>query len=108
MSAPAFELTPGQAGALGRLSALLAERKAARVVLFGVPASGKTEVYLRLIRDAIQGGGQALFLLPEIALTRPFFDEFSAGLGVPVALWHSGLTLRERRLSWLAISGLAR
>lgn len=102
-TAPGFELTPGQAGALERLTSLLDARAAARVVLFGVPASGKTEVYLRLIRRAIAGGGQALFLLPEIALTRPFFDEFSAGLGVPVALWHSGLTTRERRLSWLAI-----
>ena len=102
-AAPTFELTPGQAGALERLNALLAARKSARVVLFGVPASGKTEVYLRLIRRAIADGGQALFLLPEISLTRPFFDEFSAGLGVPVALWHSGLTLRERRLAWLAI-----
>lgn len=99
----AFELTIGQGHALGRLETLLAERKPARVVLFGVPASGKTEVYLRLIRRAIQDGGQALFLLPEIALTRPFFDEFSAGLGVPVALWHSGLTQRERRLTWLAV-----
>lgn len=97
-----FELTLGQRGALERLEALLAQRTAARVVLFGVPASGKTEVYLRLIRKAIEGGGQALFLLPEIALTRPFFDEFSAGLGAPVALWHSGLTVRERRLTWLA------
>jgi primosomal protein N' (replication factor Y) len=102
-AAPAFELTPGQAQALGRLDVLLAAGRAARVVLFGVPASGKTEVYLRLIRKAIEGGGQALFLLPEIALTRPFFDEFSAGLGAPVALWHSGLTLRERRLAWLAV-----
>jgi primosomal protein N' (replication factor Y) len=102
-AAPAFELTPGQAQALERLNVLLAERKAARVVLFGVPASGKTEVYLRLIRKALEGGGQALFLLPEIALTRPFFDEFVAGLGAPVALWHSGLTLRERRLAWLAV-----
>ncbi|MDE2490856.1 MAG: primosomal protein N' [Elusimicrobia bacterium] len=102
-SAPAFELTPGQAGALERMTALLDARRAARVVLFGVPASGKTEVYLRLIRRAIKDGGQALFLLPEIGLTRPFFDEFQAGLGVPVVLWHSGLTLRERRLSWLAV-----
>jgi len=102
-SSSAFVLTPGQSAALDRLSVLLDVRKSARVVLFGVPASGKTEVYLRLIRRAIAGGGQALFLLPEIALTRPFFDEFSAGLGVPVALWHSGLTARERRLSWLAV-----
>jgi primosomal protein N' (replication factor Y) len=99
----AFELTPGQSQALERLNVLLSERKSARVVLFGVPASGKTEVYLRLIRRAIEAGGQALFLLPEIALTRPFFEEFCAGLGAPVALWHSGLTQRERRLTWLAV-----
>ncbi len=102
-TAPPFQLTPGQSAALERLTALLGARRQARALLFGVPASGKTEVYLRLIRLAIQDGGQALFLLPEIALTRPFFDEFSAGLGVPVALWHSGLTPRERRLNWLAV-----
>jgi len=102
-SAPPFVLTPGQAASLSRLEGLLAARSHARVVLYGVPASGKTEVYLRLIRQAVQDGGQALFLLPEIGLTRPFFDEFSAGLGVPVALWHSGLTQRERRLTWLGV-----
>ncbi|OGR48650.1 MAG: primosomal protein N' [Elusimicrobia bacterium GWA2_66_18] len=102
-AASAFELTPGQSKALGRLEALLGENRHARVVLFGVPASGKTEVYLRLIRRAVQGGGQALFLLPEIGLTRPFFDEFSAGLGASVALWHSGLTQRERRRTWLGV-----
>ena len=101
---PAFTLTPGQAAALGRLESLLDERKHATTLIFGVPASGKTEVYLRLIRRAIKDGGQALFLLPEISLTRPFFDEFAASLGVPVALWHSGLTPRERRRAWLAIS----
>ncbi|MEK7383661.1 MAG: primosomal protein N', partial [Elusimicrobiota bacterium] len=102
-AAPAFVLTPGQAASLARLEHLLAERRHARVVLYGVPASGKTEVYLRLIRRAVQDGGQVLFLLPEIGLTRPFFDEFSAGLGVPVALWHSGLTQRERRRTWLGV-----
>ncbi|MBI2387712.1 MAG: primosomal protein N' [Elusimicrobia bacterium] len=100
----AFTLTPGQAGALERLEALLDARKHATTLIFGVPASGKTEVYLRLIRRAISKGGQAAFLLPEISLTRPFFDEFAASLGVPVALWHSGLTPRERRRAWLAIS----
>jgi primosomal protein N' (replication factor Y) len=98
-----FELTESQSKALLRLEELLDAKRWAQVVLFGVPASGKTEVYMRLITRAVAQGGQALFLLPEIALTRPFFNEFSAGLGVPVALWHSGLTLRERRLTWLAV-----
>ncbi|MBI3289094.1 MAG: primosomal protein N', partial [Elusimicrobia bacterium] len=103
-TAPTFELTAGQAGALARLEAMLDSRTFSRALLFGVPASGKTEVYLRLIRRAVAGGGQALFLLPEISLTRPFFDEFAASLPVPVTLWHSGLSLRERRRAWLAVS----
>ncbi|UPT72575.1 MAG: primosomal protein N' [Elusimicrobiota bacterium] len=102
--AKAFELTPGQAASLSRLESLLDARAFKAALLFGVPASGKTEVYMRLIRRAIKDGGQALFLLPEISLTRPFFDEFAASLGAPVALWHSGLTLRERRRTWLAIA----
>lgn len=102
-AAPPFELTAGQAACLARLEALLDARGPARAVLFGVPASGKTEVYLRLIRRAVQDGGQVVFLLPEIGLTRPFFDEFSSGLGVPVALWHSGLTERDRRRTWLGV-----
>jgi primosomal protein N' (replication factor Y) len=102
-AAAAFELTPGQAGALNRLTSLLDAKKAATVLLFGVPASGKTEVYLRLIRRAIAEGGQALFLLPEISLTRPFFDEFAASLGVPVCLWHSLQTPREKRMAWLGV-----
>jgi primosomal protein N' (replication factor Y) len=68
-----------------------------------VPASGKTEVYLRLISKTAREGGQALFLLPEISLTKPFYDEFQAALGVPVALWHSQLTPAQRRKTWLAL-----
>src|SRR5579883_2230597 len=101
--APRFELTPGQSAAVARLSELLEARRAANVLLYGVPASGKAEVYLRLIRKAVALGGQALFLLPEISLTQPFFDEFSASLDAPVVLWHSKLGDRERRRAWLGL-----
>ncbi len=100
---PAFTLTPGQDAAVRRLGELLEARRFANVLLYGVPASGKTEVYLRLIRKAVASGGQALFLLPEIALTQPFFEEFSASLSAPVVLWHSQLGQRERRLAWLGL-----
>lgn len=102
-AAPAFILTSGQAGALQSLSDALTAKRHEAALLYGVPASGKTEVYLRLIGQVAAAGGQALFLLPEISLTRPFFEEFSASLDVPVVLWHSKLTARERRLSWLAL-----
>jgi primosomal protein N' (replication factor Y) len=106
--APAWELTPGQGQALERIARALTERRPAAFLLYGVPASGKTEVYLRLIRQVVGAGGpgaagQALFLVPEISLTGPFFGEFCDSLRVPVVLWHSRLKDRERRHSWLAI-----
>lgn len=102
--APSFPLTSGQEAAVGTLLKLLAQRKAATALLYGVPASGKTEVYRRLIRAAVEDGGQALFLVPEISLTQPFFDEFAASLGTPVVLWHSKLGVREKRAAWLGLS----
>ncbi len=101
-----FELTPGQREAVDGIGDALGERRRRVHLLFGVPASGKTEVYLRLIRKAVAEGAQALFLVPEITLTLPFFDEFSASLpGAPgsVALWHSRLSERERREAWLGL-----
>jgi primosomal protein N' (replication factor Y) len=100
---PAWELTPGQSRALDTISQALLERRPAAFLLYGVPASGKTEVYLRLIRQVVDSGGQALFLVPEISLTGPFFGEFCDSLQAPVVLWHSRLKDRERRHSWLAI-----
>lgn len=94
-----IELNAGQAAAVARMDAML-DARGGVAMLFGVPASGKTEVYFRLIRRALGAGGQVMFLLPEIALTRPFFDSFSASIAAPVALWHSGLTARERRQTW--------
>lgn len=103
-SAPsAFKLTTGQDAALRALSSKLRSRRFSPNLLFGVPASGKTEVYIRLIRQAMEGGGQALFLVPEISLTRPFFEEFQAGVGQPVALWHSQLGAKARKETWMGL-----
>ncbi len=101
---PAFELTAAQSQALARLSRMLASGRHHAALLYGVPASGKTEVYLRLIRQAVMGGGQALFLLPEISLTLPFYDDFIRALGVPVGLWHSRMGLRDKRKAWSALA----
>lgn len=98
-----FELTQGQSDSYSRLDALLEARRYAAALIHGVPASGKTEVYLRLLRRAARGGGQALFLVPEIALTKPFFAEFTASLGLPVALWHSGVGAKAKREAWLGL-----
>jgi primosomal protein N' (replication factor Y) len=78
-------------------------------LVYGVTGSGKTEVYLRVIAAAIAGGGQALVLVPEIALTPQLVDRFRRRFSSGVVAVHSGLTGVERRDAWRAAHmGLAR
>ncbi|MBA8889524.1 primosomal protein N' (replication factor Y) [Dokdonella fugitiva] len=71
-------------------------------LLDGVTGSGKTEVYLEIIRDCLARGRQALVLVPEIALTPQALRRFRARLGIDVAALHSGLGDVERARAWLA------
>jgi primosomal protein N' (replication factor Y) len=78
-------------------------------LVYGVTGSGKTEVYLRVIAAAIAGGGQALVLVPEIALTPQLVDRFRRRFSSGVVAVHSGLSGVERRDAWRAAhSGHAR
>jgi primosomal protein N' (replication factor Y) (superfamily II helicase) len=74
-------------------------------LLYGVTGSGKTEVYLRVIAAAIAQGGQALVLVPEIALTPQLVDRFRQRFNSGVVALHSGLTGSERRDAWRAAHG---
>jgi primosomal protein N' (replication factor Y) len=74
-------------------------------LLYGVTGSGKTEVYLRVIAAAIAHGGQALVLVPEIALTPQLVDRFRRRFNSGVVALHSGLTGSERRDAWRAAHG---
>ena len=69
-------------------------------VLDGVTGSGKTEVYLHLIGDALDQGRQVLVLVPEIGLTPQLVSRFRHRLGIEPALLHSGLTDIERLNAW--------
>jgi len=71
-------------------------------LLDGVTGSGKTEVYLEIIRSCIARGRQALVLVPEIALTPQTQRRFRERLGIEIAALHSGLGERERARAWLA------
>ena len=70
----------------------------------GVTGSGKTEVYFDAVAAALRLGKQALILLPEIALSGQFIDRFRECFGCAPAVWHSDLTPRQRRETWLAIA----
>ncbi len=69
-------------------------------VLDGVTGSGKTEVYLRLIRDVLDSGKQALVLVPEIGLTPQLVSRLQRRLGIHPHVLHSGLTDQERLRAW--------
>lgn len=84
------------AASLGRFAAHL---------LHGVTGSGKTEVYLRIIALATSGGGQALVLVPEIALTPQLVERFRRRFSGAVAVVHSALSQTERRDAWRAAHG---
>ena len=78
-------------------------------LLDGVTGSGKTEVYLALIAQALAAGRQALLLVPEIGLAPQTVRRLRERLGVPVEVIHSNLAEGERARAWLrARSGEAR
>lgn len=95
-SEPSLVLTAEQEVAL----AAIGQGKGRAWLLEGVTGSGKTEIYLRVIQQAIQRGQQALVLIPEIALTPQTESRFRMRFGDAVRVWHSGLTDSERVNTW--------
>ncbi|TMM53649.1 primosomal protein N' [Maribacter algarum] len=69
-------------------------------LLQGVTSSGKTEVYVKLIEDCIQTGRQALYLLPEIALTTQLIGRLQEYFGEKVSVYHSKYNVQERVEVW--------
>ncbi|MFC4097046.1 replication restart helicase PriA [Euzebyella saccharophila] len=70
------------------------------VLLHGVTSSGKTEVYVQLIEDCINKGKQALYLLPEIALTTQLIGRLQEYFGEKVSVYHSKYNVQERVEVW--------
>ncbi|MCR4827880.1 MAG: primosomal protein N' [Bacteroidales bacterium] len=69
-------------------------------LLHGVTASGKTEVYIKLIDRVLSEGKQVLFLLPEIALTAQVINRLRKYFGTAVGVYHSRFTTQERAEVW--------
>ncbi len=85
------------------ICAALDRRRPEKMLLHGVTASGKTEIYLQAIARTLEGGRGALVLLPEISLTPQMIELFSRRFPGQVAVLHSRLTVRERTEQWRRI-----
>lgn len=104
---PAFALNDAQRAAVDQVCEMIDGGGFRVAYLFGVSGSGKTEVYIHAIRRVLAAGRQAIFLVPEIALTTQLVSRLASRFR-DVAVIHSGLTGVQRSLTWSAIHDLRR
>jgi primosomal protein N' (replication factor Y) len=91
-------LSPAQSTAFQEIKEAFTQNKT--TLLHGITGSGKTEIYIQLIKEAIANGQQVLFLLPEIALTTQLIQRLEAYFGDLVGVYHSKFNQNERVDIW--------
>ncbi len=95
-------LSPAQQNALDELKTAINTRKVQ--LLHGVTGSGKTEIYIHLIEEALERGEQVLYLLPEIALTTQIIQRLKKYFGDAIGVFHSHYSQNERAEVWQAVA----
>ena len=93
-------LNPEQQAAFDGLAAQMEQEQPGSALLYGVTGSGKTAVYLSLIRRALEMDKAAMLLVPEIALTPQLLSLLAGHFGDQVAVLHSSLPAGERYDQW--------
>ncbi|HEY0152437.1 MAG TPA: primosomal protein N' [Longimicrobium sp.] len=103
-AAPKLRPTPAQAGIIRQLTAATRTADPGTFLLRGVTGSGKTLVYIELLREVVERQGKtAIVLVPEIALTPQTVGRFKAVFGDRVAVLHSALSDGERYDEWRSL-----
>ena len=96
---PLFELSEVQEEVYQGIKSKLKSQNP--ILLHGVTASGKTEVYFKLIKDVIDSGKNVLFMAPEIALASQLTKRLAKKFGIKdVAIWHSSISDGEKYDVW--------
>ena len=96
-----FELNALNPSQQGAFSAILESFQQKNVcLLHGVTSSGKTEIYIHLIQEALKQGKQVLYLLPEIALTTQITERLKRVFGKRLGVYHSKFPDAERVEIW--------
>ena len=96
-----FKLTNEQKKSLNEINA--SNQKFNVHVLQGTTGSGKTIVYFEALKKIIEKGSQGLVMLPEIGLTNQFEKKFIEFFGFKPAIWHSGITKKNKEKIWRGI-----
>ncbi len=102
---PPPTLTPAQEAARSQISSEMMQSTPRVFLLHGVTGSGKTEIYLRTLAQAISLGKRAIVLVPEIALTPQTIARFASRFPNRVAVLHSRLSPGEQFDEWQRIKG---
>ena len=96
-----LKLTDEQQNAYNMVSMAMQDNRYEQFLLYGVTGSGKTEVYLQLIGEALKQNKTAIVLVPEISLTPQMIDRFIARFNQDeIAVLHSKLSIGERYDEW--------
>ena len=104
-----FQFNSAQQGALKRIREAVDSRTFSGMLLHGVTGSGKTAVYLAVMRAVLEAGRSAILLVPEIGLTPAMAADLHQVFGNEVAILHSALSDQERAEQWHRIKrGAAR
>jgi len=91
-----FTLSKSQKKVFEGLFELYKDQSAKAALLFGITGSGKTQVFIELIRKVLADGKQVIMLVPEISLTPQMLRKFKGYFGDDVAVIHSGLSMGEK------------
>jgi primosomal protein N' (replication factor Y) len=94
------QLTSDQHAVWDVVQSAISNSQSVVFLLHGVTGSGKTEIYLRAVAEALERGRQAIILVPEISLTPQTAHRFGARFGGRIAILHSALTDGERYDAW--------
>ena len=89
--------TPEQEFAIDKINSYIDSNKYKQCLLFGVTGSGKTEVYLQVIKRVLEKGKRAIVLVPEISLTYQTVNRFVSRFGNNIAILHSKMTVSKRK-----------
>ena len=99
-----ISLTDEQNIAYEKISNSYDDKKKKPWLLYGITGSGKTQIFLRLVDDALNNGKGAIIMVPEISLTPQTIQIFGNRYGNRVAVFHSAMSLGQRMDEWRRVS----